>query len=117
MTGSTLISVPLPGTAVLIISALIGAWVSDGPLKGRRWPIIYFGAVVMLASGIALKVMPLYTNLKGHFAVYYLFNMGVSTFFRDCLLESVSDPGNMLILDSCRSANSSLDQRDLRSRS
>jgi len=70
--------VPLPGTAILIVSALIGAWISDGPLRGRRWPIIYFGAVVMLISGIVLKVTPLYQSIKGHYAIYWLFNMGVS---------------------------------------
>jgi ACS family pantothenate transporter-like MFS transporter len=72
--------VPLPGTAILIVSALIGAWISDGPLRGRRWPIIYFGAVVMLISGIVLKVTPLYQSIKGHYAIYWLFNMGVSSF-------------------------------------
>jgi ACS family pantothenate transporter-like MFS transporter len=74
------ITVPLPGTAILIVSALIGAWISDGPLRGRRWPIIYFGAVVMLVSGIVLKVTPLYQSIKGHYAIYWLFNMGVSPF-------------------------------------
>jgi ACS family pantothenate transporter-like MFS transporter len=73
-----LTTVPLPGTAILIVSALIGAWISDGPLRGRRWPIIYFGAVVMLISGIVLKVTPLYQSIKGHYAIYWLFNMGVS---------------------------------------
>jgi len=32
----------------------------------------------MLISGIVLKVTPLYQSIKGHYAIYWLFNMGVS---------------------------------------
>lgn len=72
-------AVPLPGTALLVVFALAGAWISDGPLRGRRWPIIYFGAIIMLACAIVLKTLPLYTNITAHFAVYWLIGPGVST--------------------------------------
>jgi dipeptide/tripeptide permease len=70
--------VPLPGIAILIVTALMGAWISDGPLRGRRWPPIYFGAVVMLIGAVILKVLPLYQSISGHYAIYWLINMGVS---------------------------------------
>lgn len=37
--------VPLPGSAILIILSLAMAWLSDGPLRGRRWPFVYFNAI------------------------------------------------------------------------
>lgn len=38
------LAVPLPSTAIFVVAALSWAWISDGPLKGRRWPFIYLGA-------------------------------------------------------------------------
>lgn len=35
---------PLPATGIFIVVALSYAWLSDGPLRGRRWPFIYIGA-------------------------------------------------------------------------
>jgi hypothetical protein len=42
-------TVPLPTTAIFIVMALSWAWLSDGPLKGARWPFIYAGAVITVS--------------------------------------------------------------------
>ena len=53
------------------------AWLSDGALKGRRWPFIYLGAVLTLIFSILLRQMPLYTHIKARTVVYWLSNIGV----------------------------------------
>jgi ACS family pantothenate transporter-like MFS transporter len=40
------VTVPLPGTAIFVVVAILYAWLSDGPFRGRRWPFIYLGAVI-----------------------------------------------------------------------
>lgn len=42
----TMFKVPLPTEGILIVMALIWGWLSDGPLKGARWPFMYIGAVI-----------------------------------------------------------------------
>lgn len=36
---------PTAISGVSVVSALVYAWVSDGPLKGRRWPVLIWAAV------------------------------------------------------------------------
>jgi hypothetical protein len=43
--------VPLPNTAIFIVMALSWGWLSDGPLKGARWPFIYAGAIITVSIG------------------------------------------------------------------
>lgn len=68
---------------------------SDGPCRGSRWPFIHIGAVitvrtfnpyaqvdsvvtfVKLVMCVLLRQMPLYTNIPGRMAVYWLSNIGV----------------------------------------
>lgn len=94
---------PLPGTAIFVVMALIWAWVSDGPLNGRRWPFIYLGAFITVSSrvtiyqrlfyvihsllmtrtfqtaiSLSLRQMSLYDNIDAHFALYWLYMVGVS---------------------------------------
>ncbi|KAJ7061567.1 major facilitator superfamily domain-containing protein, partial [Mycena amicta] len=84
---------PLPGTAIFVVTALILAWVSDGPLKGssprlltfhspncqgRRWPIIVFGAIITLVFHAIWLTMPLYPHIHGHFAYFYLNVVGTT---------------------------------------
>lgn len=40
---------PTISTALWIIGGLTFAWLSDGPFKGRRWPFIYIGAIMMVS--------------------------------------------------------------------
>ncbi|ORY26989.1 major facilitator superfamily domain-containing protein [Naematelia encephala] len=68
---------PTVGSALLVVTALIGGWISDGPLRGRRYPIIYFGAFVTLLLAILARQLPLYQNVNGHIALYWLMNVGI----------------------------------------
>lgn len=43
-------NLPLPSTAIFIVMALFWGWLSDGPLKGLRWPFIYAGAIIAVSS-------------------------------------------------------------------
>ncbi|KAF8218216.1 major facilitator superfamily domain-containing protein [Mycena galopus ATCC 62051] len=69
---------PLPATAIFFVTALTLAWVSDGPAKGRRWPFIIAGAVTTLVFDTVWLSMPLYTNIRGHFAYFYLMVLGTT---------------------------------------
>ncbi|KAL1410518.1 hypothetical protein Q8F55_004531 [Vanrija albida] len=71
-------NLPLPATGIHIVTALFFAWLDDDVFKGRRWPTMYIGAVIMLAVAIPLRVLPLYNNINGHFALYWLVGVGHS---------------------------------------
>lgn len=68
--------VPLPATAIFVVAALVFAWTSDGPLGGRRWPLIPVGAVITLIIAAALHQLPVYHHDKAHFVLYYLIQVG-----------------------------------------
>ncbi|KAH0359669.1 MFS general substrate transporter, partial [Aureobasidium melanogenum] len=70
-------NLPLPNTAIFIVMALSWGWLSDGPLKGARWPFIYAGAIITMAFHIALLKMPLYTDITGRMVVYWFANIGM----------------------------------------
>ncbi|KAK0462844.1 major facilitator superfamily domain-containing protein [Desarmillaria tabescens] len=63
---------PLPTTAIAIVCAFTFACLSDGPFKGRRYPFVYFGAVIHLILNTVWLLMPLYKNIPSHFAYFYL---------------------------------------------
>lgn len=46
------ILVPNVTTGIFIVVALAWGWLSDGPLKGRRWPFVYAGAVISVSHGV-----------------------------------------------------------------
>jgi len=73
-------AVPLPTTGIFIGMAMTWAWLSDGVLKGRRWPFIYLGAIITLVFSVLLRQMPLYSDIESRKIVYWLSNIGVSTF-------------------------------------
>ncbi|KAH6892539.1 putative allantoate permease [Thelonectria olida] len=68
---------PLPTTGIFIAMALSWAWLSDGPLRGRRYPFVYAGAVTTIIFLVLLRQMPLYDNINGRMAVYWLSNIGL----------------------------------------
>ncbi|KAG9678701.1 MFS general substrate transporter, partial [Aureobasidium melanogenum] len=70
-------NLPLPNTAIFIVMALSWGWLSDGPLKGARWPFIYAGAIITMIFHIALLKMPLYTDITGRMVVYWFANIGM----------------------------------------
>jgi ACS family pantothenate transporter-like MFS transporter len=40
---------PTSQAAVMVIAELTYAWIADGPLNGRRWPVMLFAAVCLVA--------------------------------------------------------------------
>ncbi|KAH8905231.1 MFS general substrate transporter [Coniochaeta sp. PMI_546] len=69
-------NLPLPTTGIFVGMALTWAWLSDGLLKGKRWPFIYLGAAINLVFCVLLRQMPLYSNIEGRKIVYWLSNIG-----------------------------------------
>ncbi|KAJ6171089.1 hypothetical protein N7470_000156 [Penicillium chermesinum] len=65
-------NLPTLTNGLFIIVAFIWGWLSDGPFKGSRWPFIYLGAVMTLIFVVLLRQMPLYSNIPGRKAVYWL---------------------------------------------
>ncbi|KAH6657660.1 major facilitator superfamily domain-containing protein [Truncatella angustata] len=67
-------NLPLPTTGIFIVVALTWGWLSD--IKGLRWPFIHAGAIITLIFTVLLRQMPLYENINGRIAVYWLSNIG-----------------------------------------
>lgn len=67
---------PLPYVAIATVATFFFNWVSDGPLNGLRWPMIFLQTVAVLAIAIALRIIPVYHHDKAHFALYYLVGIG-----------------------------------------
>ncbi|KAI5460555.1 major facilitator superfamily domain-containing protein [Mariannaea sp. PMI_226] len=70
-------NLPLPTTGIFVVVALSWSWLSDGPLRGRRWVFIYAGAVITIVFLALLLKMDLYSNIKGRMVVYWLSNIGL----------------------------------------
>ncbi|KUJ08112.1 allantoate permease, partial [Mollisia scopiformis] len=68
---------PLPTTGIFIVMAFVWAWLSDGPLRGARYPFIYAGAVMTLVFSIVMRQMPLYSDIHGRMIVYWLSQLGM----------------------------------------
>ena len=69
-------NLPLVTTAIFIAMALLWGWLSDGPCRGARWPFIYAGAITTLTFSIAMRQMPLYSDIQGRKVLYWLSNLG-----------------------------------------
>lgn len=69
-------NLPLLTSGLFIIMSLIWGWLSDGPCRGARWPFIYAGAIITLAFSIAMRQMPLYSDIEGRKIVYWLSQLG-----------------------------------------
>ncbi|PVH99372.1 MFS general substrate transporter [Periconia macrospinosa] len=69
-------NLPLVSTGLFIIMALIWGWLSDGPCRGARWPFIYVGAIMTLVFAIALRQMPLYSDVQGRKILYWVSDLG-----------------------------------------
>ncbi|KIW24328.1 uncharacterized protein PV07_10052 [Cladophialophora immunda] len=61
---------------IFIGMSFVWGWLSDGPLRGRRWPFIYAGAFITLIFSVVLRQMPLYTDVHGRKVVYWLSQIG-----------------------------------------
>ncbi|WVQ82939.1 hypothetical protein IAT38_005075 [Cryptococcus sp. DSM 104549] len=64
---------PLPQTAIFVVVAASWAWISDGPLRGRRWPFFYAGAIISIIIAAIARDFPLYKN-PTHTLVFYWFS-------------------------------------------
>ncbi|KAL1604803.1 hypothetical protein SLS60_004343 [Paraconiothyrium brasiliense] len=69
-------NLPLVTNGLFIVMALAWGWLSDGPCRGARWPFIYAGAIMTLAFSVALRQMPLYTDISGRKVLYWLSDLG-----------------------------------------
>lgn len=70
-------TVPTIGTAFQIVAALSGAWISDGPFKGKRWPLVLFDAIASIIFAIAHLATPLYQNVNGRIGFFWLMDISV----------------------------------------
>ncbi|KAJ5180880.1 major facilitator superfamily domain-containing protein [Penicillium capsulatum] len=70
-------NLPLLTTGIFIVVAFTWGWLSDGPCRGARWPFIYAGAVITIIFCALLRQMPLYSNVDGRMAVYWLGSIGL----------------------------------------
>ena len=48
---------PLVSTGIFIVAALCVAWLDDGPLRARRYPFIYVGAVSGVSNWASCKIL------------------------------------------------------------
>lgn len=62
----------MPVWAMWAVCGIAAGWLSDGPLRGRRWPMIVFFTSVNVVVCIALLAVPVYHNIPGHFVLYYM---------------------------------------------
>ncbi|KAF2802358.1 allantoate permease [Mytilinidion resinicola] len=69
-------NLPLITSGVFIAMAFVWGWLSDGPMRGARWPFIYIGAVISLVFCVLMRQMPLYENIYGRKVVYWLSQIG-----------------------------------------
>ncbi|KAJ5279833.1 allantoate permease [Penicillium angulare] len=69
-------NLPLVTTGIFIAMAFVWGWLSDGPMRGSRWPFIHIGAVITIVFCVLLRQMPLYTNIDGRMTVYWLSFIG-----------------------------------------
>ncbi|OJJ50431.1 hypothetical protein ASPZODRAFT_2118009 [Penicilliopsis zonata CBS 506.65] len=66
---------PLVTIALFIFVSFFWGWLSD-IFGGARWPFIHIGAVVTFIFCLLMRQMPLYTNIPGRMAVYWLSEIG-----------------------------------------
>ncbi|KAL8276393.1 hypothetical protein RQP46_011191 [Phenoliferia psychrophenolica] len=86
---------PLPASAIGAVSCILFTWFSDGPLSGRRWPIIIVCTIGNLAVSLTLYLMPLYTNISGRTVAYYFNSINTAGAMNE-LRAIVSAASNML---------------------
>jgi len=61
----------MPVSAVGALGGVIAGWMSDGPLRGRRWPMILAFTLFNASLCVTLLAMPVYKHVSVHFALYY----------------------------------------------
>ncbi|RVX66581.1 hypothetical protein B0A52_09458 [Exophiala mesophila] len=69
---------PTIGNAFVAAYSLTAVWVSDGPLRGRRWPVIIFSNLVGIAIFTLLAVTPVFGPFRHRAPLYIVANIGPS---------------------------------------
>jgi len=60
------------------VYSLLAVWISDGPLKGRRWPTIIFGNLVAIVIFVLLVVTPVFGPFNHRAPLYIVSSIGGS---------------------------------------
>jgi len=69
---------PTLGNAFTAVYSLLAVWISDGPLRGRRWPAIIFGNLVAIVIFVLLVVTPVFGPFSHRAPLYIVFSIGGS---------------------------------------
>ncbi|KAH6665184.1 putative pantothenate transporter liz1 [Halenospora varia] len=69
---------PTLGNAFTAVYSLLTVWISDGPLRGRRWPTIIFGNLVAIVVFTLLVVTPVFGPFSHRAPLYILSSIGGS---------------------------------------
>lgn len=69
---------PTLGNAFTALYSLLAVWVSDGPLRGRRWPIIIFSNLVAIVVFVLLVVTPVFGPFSRRAPLYIVSSIGGS---------------------------------------
>ncbi|KAI1613227.1 putative pantothenate transporter liz1 [Exophiala viscosa] len=69
---------PTIGNAFTCAYSLVAVWVSDGPLRGRRWPIIIFSNLIAIVVFVLLAVTPVFGPFSHRAPLYIVSSIGGS---------------------------------------
>ncbi|KAL2068570.1 hypothetical protein VTL71DRAFT_14907 [Oculimacula yallundae] len=69
---------PTISNAFICVYSLLTVWISDGPLKGRRWPTIIFGNLVAIVIFTLLVVTPVFGPFSHRAPLYIMSSIGGS---------------------------------------
>lgn len=69
---------PTIGNAFTAVYSLTAVWISDGPLRGRRWPIIIFSNLVAIVVFTLLVVTPVLGPFRHRAPLYIVSSIGGS---------------------------------------
>ncbi|WWD22600.1 hypothetical protein CI109_107093 [Kwoniella shandongensis] len=67
---------PLVTSGIFIASAFLYAWLSDGPLRGKRWPFIYSNAIFQIGFAATFRKLDLYKDIQTTKILYWFSNFG-----------------------------------------
>lgn len=58
--------------------SLLAVWISDGPLRGRRYPVILFSNLVAIVVFVLLVVTPVFGPFSHRAPLYIVSSIGAS---------------------------------------
>lgn len=69
---------PTLGNAFTAVYSLTCVWISDGPLRGRRWPVILFSNMIAIIVFALLVVTPVMGPFSHRAPLYIVSSVGGS---------------------------------------